>query len=110
MDEANSPHCAPDMIATFSIVVGCPVFSCVPPRHRHAQLVQPEQLAVMRLAGAQGRDRRFGDRRRRVEIRIADRQNDDVPPRPLIGGGAVMQVPGSDALPLQPVDQAAKIS
>ena len=62
----------------------------------------------MRLAGAQGRDRCFGDRRRRVEIRIADRQYDDVPPRPLIGSGAVMQVLGGDALPLQPVDQGRK--
>src|SRR5262245_7529125 len=73
-----------------------------------AQLIETQQLAVVRLAGAQGGDGGFGDRRRLVEIRVADREDNDVLARTLVRGGAVMQVPGSDALALQAVDQRRK--
>ncbi len=77
----------------------------VPPGDGRAQFLQTDQLAVMGLAGAQGGDRGFGDGGRGVEIGIADREDDHVPAGALVGLGAVMDIPGGEALPLQAVDQ-----
>ena len=58
-----------------------------------------ENVGVMRVAVIERRDRGLLDGSRRVEIGIADREDDDILAPPLRQHGAVMDFPGAGTLP-----------
>ncbi len=106
----NNAFCAPARKMTLPASAGWPVRGAVRGRDRLAQVLPSGRRRVMRVAAAQSLDGPFQYRRRRLEIRIADAQQDHIFAALLGHARGVVNDPGIRAVARDSLDQRMNIA